>query len=52
MTCVGCEYKKKAPEGICKTKNAWDGLPIRRVGICIKDKSFYPTCFKVSDAWP
>jgi len=39
--CRGCDYKKKAPEGICKIKNALDGLPIRCVGLWAKDKYFY-----------
>jgi three-Cys-motif partner protein len=41
MTCSACDYKKNAPEGICKIKNASDGLPVRCVGLWAKDKYFY-----------
>jgi spore photoproduct lyase len=41
MICVGCEYKRKAPEGICKIKNGLDDLPVRCVGGWAKDKYFY-----------
>jgi three-Cys-motif partner protein len=41
MICRGCDYNKNAPEGICKTQNALDGLPIRCVGAWAKDKYFY-----------
>jgi spore photoproduct lyase len=41
MTCSACDYKKNAPEGICKIKNASDGLPIRCVGLWARDKYFY-----------
>ena len=41
MICRGCDYKKNAPEGICKIKNASDGLPVRCVGLWAKDKYFY-----------
>lgn len=41
MICKGCDYKKNAPEGICKIKNASDGLPVRCVGLWAKDKYFY-----------
>jgi spore photoproduct lyase len=41
MICSGCDYKKNAPEGVCKIKNALDGLPIRCVGAWAKDKYFY-----------
>jgi len=41
MICRGCDYKKNAPEGICRIKNASDGLPVRCVGLWAKDKYFY-----------
>jgi len=40
MICRGCDYKKNAPEGICKIKDASDGLPTRCVGLWAKDKYF------------
>jgi spore photoproduct lyase len=41
MICRVCDYKNIAPEGICRIKNASDGLPIRCVGLWAKDKYFY-----------
>jgi len=41
MICTDCEYKQKAPNGICSNKNAADGLCIRCVGLWAKDKYFY-----------
>lgn len=36
MICGGCDYRKNAPEGICKIEKASDGLPIRCVGLWAK----------------
>lgn len=41
MICIGCDYKKNAPEGICNVQKGSDGLPVRCVGLWAKDKYFY-----------
>lgn len=41
MICMGCEYRNNALKGICRIKNASDGLPVRCVGVWAKDKYFY-----------
>jgi len=46
LICRGCGYKKNASEGICSIKNASDGLPIRYVGLWVKDKYFYLRQYK------
>jgi len=41
MICSSYDYKKNAPEGLCKVQKGSDGLPVRCVGLWAKDKYFY-----------